>query len=89
MCCSRLAALQKPTAHVKTSPHPPAASSDCIFPTVPVHSVPNSGASEVERINSSELKKYFGCRGLSDWTTLEHTGSGIHVVQDKDAPPPL
>jgi hypothetical protein len=59
---------------------------DSIFPTVPVHSVPNSGASAVERIHYFELNKYFGSRGLSDWTTLEHTGSGIHVIQDKDGP---
>jgi hypothetical protein len=71
-------------------PNPPKCTSpDSIFPTVPVHSVPNSGASAVERINSFELKKYFGSRGLSDWTTLEHTGSGIHDIQDKDAPTTL
>jgi hypothetical protein len=80
---SRLSAVQKAQVHLKdTDPL-----SDC--PTVPVHSVPNLGASPIERINSFELKKYFGCRGLSDWTTLEHTRQGLHVLQDKDAPTTL
>jgi hypothetical protein len=51
--------------------------------------VPNSGAKQIERINSSELKKYVGCRGLSDWSILEDTGTGLHVVKDSDAPPTL
>jgi hypothetical protein len=98
---SCLSALHKSKAHIKSnssgdSPKypflvesPTFTSLNSIFPTVPVHSVPNSGASAVERINSFELKKYFGSRSLSDWTTLEHTGSGIHVIQDKDAPTTL
>jgi hypothetical protein len=80
---SRLSAVQKATSHIKNDNAPRA---DIDRPTIPVHSVPNSGASTIERINAFELKKYFGCRGLSDWATLEHTGSGIHMVQDKDAP---
>jgi hypothetical protein len=81
---SRLSALQKAQSHLKyTDPQ------IGNFPTVPVHLIPNSGASPIERINAFELKKYFGCRGLSDWTTLEHTGQGLHVVQDKDAPTTL
>jgi hypothetical protein len=59
------------------------------FPTMPVHAVPNSGSKLIEGINSSELKKYFGCRGLSDWSILEDTDTGLHVVKDSDAPPSL
>jgi hypothetical protein len=79
-----MSAVQKAQAHLKDSTDSP---SDC--QTVPDHSVPNSGASPIEHSNAFEIKKYFGCRGLSDWTTLEHTGQGLHVLQDKDAPTTL
>jgi hypothetical protein len=81
---SRLSALHKSKSHL-SSEDP----CDSSFPTVPVHSVPNSGASVIEHINAFELRKHFGSRGMSDWTTLEHTGTGLHVVQDKDAPTTL
>jgi hypothetical protein len=56
------------------------------YPSVPVHSIANSGGPKIERINSSELKRYFGCRKLRDWSLLESVGTGIHVVHDRDAP---
>jgi hypothetical protein len=78
---SRLSALHKSKSHLALEdPY------DSAFPTVPVYSVPNSGASVVERINAFELRKHSGSRGMSDWKTLEHTGTDLHVVQDKDVP---
>jgi hypothetical protein len=48
--------------------------------------VPNPGGPTPERINSSELKKYFGFRKLGNWKLLEDTGKGIHVVKDSEVP---
>jgi hypothetical protein len=76
---ARLAGIQKSQAHVNSSPTD-------VFPTIPVHSVANSGSSSIERINSTEIKKYVGSRGLADWSMLEHTGTGLHVIKDRDAP---
>jgi hypothetical protein len=82
---SRLAGIQKPTSHLKGADPTPCNGRDP-FPTIPVYAVPNSGVGATERINSSELKKYFGCRGLNDWSYLEETGTGLQVVKDTQGP---
>jgi hypothetical protein len=56
------------------------------FPTVPVYSVSNSGIGETERINTTELKRYFGCRKFANWSMLETTGTGIKVIKDREGP---
>jgi hypothetical protein len=58
--------------------------------SVPVYSVPDSGGPTVERIHTSDLKRYFGCGNtLGNWKLLENTGHGLQVVQDRDAPTTL
>jgi hypothetical protein len=55
-------------------------------PRIPIYAVPNSGAAMVEQINSTELKRMFGCRKLKDWSILEQIGTGIRVLEDKEGP---
>jgi hypothetical protein len=82
---SRLASIQKAADHMdKSMPGSPQDSTD--FPTVPVYSVSNSGIGETERINTSELKRYFGCRKFANWKLLESTGTGITVIKDREGP---
>jgi hypothetical protein len=78
---SQLSGVQKPTAHLKSADAMPCDGGDS-FPTIHVYAVPNSGVGATECINSSELKKYVGRRGLNDWHYLEETGTGLQVVKD-------
>jgi hypothetical protein len=84
MTTSRLASIQKAANHTDKS-IPNSGISD-EFPTVPVYSVSNSGIGETERINTSELKRYFGCRKFANWKLLESTGTGIKVIKDREGP---
>jgi hypothetical protein len=90
MTTARLAGVQKAAGHVqeptittkirnKTCPEDK-------FLIVPVYSVSNSGIGETERINTTELKRYFGCRKLANWNLLEATGTGIKVIKDRKGP---
>jgi hypothetical protein len=83
-CLAGVKNLQKPTAHLEARKDtlPTCDADRASFPTIPVYAVSNSWVAGTERINSSELKKYFGCHSLNDWTYLEQTGTGLHVVQD-------
>jgi hypothetical protein len=84
MQTARINAVIK-TQKIPEVQHPPTQQ----YPTVPVYSVPDSGGPNVKRIHSSDLRRYFGCRKLANWTQLEDTGTGIHVVDNRDAPPLL
>jgi hypothetical protein len=90
MTTARLSGVQKAAGHVqepttttkirnKTCPEDD-------FPTVPVYSVSNSGIGETERINTTELQRYFGCRKFANRNLLETTGTGIKVIKDREGP---
>jgi hypothetical protein len=87
MTTSRLASFQKASDHVtKPTLRPSSTSPSEEFPTVPVCSVSDSGIGETERINTTELKRYFGCRKFANWKFLEATGTGIKVINDREGP---
>jgi hypothetical protein len=80
--------MQKAVDHVD-KPNPQSSSSSPNSdesPTVPVYSISNSGIGETERINTTELKRYFGCRKFVNWKLLESTGTGVKVIKDREGP---
>jgi hypothetical protein len=89
MTLARLAGVQKAAGHISDRTTTKIRNKTCPdedFPAVPVYSVSNSCIGETERINITELKRYFGCRKFANWNLLETTGTGIKVIKDREGP---